>query len=126
MGKTLRINLHIDEDCDGPLYAVLDRLPPKKRASKIRLLALLSIVRDEMRPKVTGVTETNGDLFSSSYETPAVKEPGSGTTQDVQPASETSLGAGPTKANEEGFADLMDFSLFETPSAATSNVGTSE
>lgn len=126
MGKTLRINLLIDEDCDGPLFAALDRLPQKKRASKIRLLALLSVVRDEMQPKVTGVTETTGDLFSGGYETPIPQEPGGGNTQDVQLASETSPGADKIKADDEGFGDLMDFSIFEGPNGAISNVGTSQ
>lgn len=124
MGKTLRINLHIDEDCDGPLYAALDRLPPKKRASKIRLLALLSVVRDEKLPRVTGVTGMQGDLLSSACETPTAEKPQKDNPSGAPQASETSPETAPTKAGGEGFGDLMDFSVFEGLTGSNSNVGT--
>lgn len=112
MGKTHRINLQIDEDCDGPLYVALENLPPKKRASKIRLLALLGLFRGDKPQNVTGVTGMDSNSISNSYGSPATAIQVNAKPPEVLGESETSPGEVRLQENAGGVAEYMDFSCF--------------
>ena len=65
MGKVLRISLYLDPKADPDLYRLFERLHPRRRAEKLRLLAETGMSMSASPVNLPSVGQSSEDTIST-------------------------------------------------------------